>query len=143
MEPPEDKRTPLDSAEEVILRWDSTASEEVRERKRMIFESHATKSIAVQAVDEIQQSLSSASLSGDEQQSGNRANSTIQITLARPEDKFCNILLNHTSPIEPDSTSTSTDPSSSSLSSTGTPSGELDDLDDDHLSEEDEWKMRK
>jgi hypothetical protein len=117
----------------------------------MIFESHATKSIAVQAVDEIQQSLSSASLSSDQQQSGNRANSTIQITLARPEDVFCNILLmNHTSPIEPDSTATSADPSSSSLSSTGTPSRELDDLDDDHLSEEDElhrkkdeWKMRK
>jgi len=52
MEPPEDKRTPLDSAEEVILRWDSTALEDVRER--MIFESHATKSIAMQAVDEIQ-----------------------------------------------------------------------------------------
>jgi len=34
MEPPEDKRTPLDSAEEVILRWDSTALEEERERER-------------------------------------------------------------------------------------------------------------
>jgi exocyst complex protein 7 len=95
----------------------------------------------------------SASLSGDEQQSGNRANSTIQITLARPEDEFCNILLNHTSPIEPDSldsTATSADPSSSSLCSNGTPSTELDDLNDEHLSEEDElhrqkdeWKTRK
>jgi exocyst complex protein 7 len=70
--------------------------------------------------------------------------------LARPEDEFCNILLNHTSPIKLDSTATSADPSSSSLSSTGTPSAKLDDLDDDHLSEEDElhrkkyeWKMRK
>jgi len=116
MELSEDKRTPLDSVEEVILRWDSIASKEVRERERerMIFEE-------VQAVDEIQQSLWSASLSGGEQQSGNRAISTIQITLARPEDEFCNILLNHTSPIEPnslDSTATSVDPSSSSLSST-------------------------
>jgi hypothetical protein len=36
MEPPEDKRKPLDSAEEVILWWDSTASEEVSERENDI-----------------------------------------------------------------------------------------------------------
>jgi exocyst complex protein 7 len=139
MEPPEDKRTPLDSAEELILRWDSTASEEARER--MIFESDRDEvDRYLQAVDEIQLSLSSASLSGDEQQSGNKANSTIQIAMARLEDEFRNILLNHTSPIEPDSlhsTATSADPGSSSISSTGTPSAELDDLDYDHLSEED------
>jgi hypothetical protein len=34
MELSEDKRTPLDSVEEVILRWDSIASKEVRERER-------------------------------------------------------------------------------------------------------------
>jgi len=141
----------MEPPEEVILRWDSTASEEVSERER---ERENDIRIPRDEVDRsadrgwIQQSLSSASLSNDQQQSGNRANSTIQITLARPEDVFCNILLmNHTSPIEPDSTATSVDPSSSSLSSTGTPSRELD---DDHLSEEDElhrkkdeWKMRK
>ncbi|XP_059457216.1 exocyst complex component EXO70A1-like [Corylus avellana] len=139
MEPPEDKRAPLDAAEEVILRWDSTASEEARER--MIFESDRQEvDRYLQAVDEIQLSLSSVSLSGDEQQSGNKANSTIQIAMARLEDEFRNILLNHTSPIEPDSfdsTALSADPGSSSRSSIDTPSAELDELDDDHLNEED------
>jgi exocyst complex protein 7 len=53
MEPPEDKRTLLDSVEEVILRWDSTVSEEARER--MIFESNRDEvDCYLQAIDEIQ-----------------------------------------------------------------------------------------
>jgi hypothetical protein len=63
--------------------------------------------------------------------------------MARLEDEFCNILLNHTSSIEPDSLdsiATSADPGSSNLSSIGTPSIELD---DDHLSEEDDLHRKK
>jgi hypothetical protein len=66
--------------------------------------------------------------------------------MARPEDEFCNILLNHTSSIEQDSLdsiTTSADPGSSSLSSIGTPYIELNNLDDDHLSEEDDLHRKK
>jgi exocyst complex protein 7 len=66
--------------------------------------------------------------------------------MARLEDEFCNILFNHTSSIELDSLDSiaiSADPGSSSLSSIGTPSIELDDLDDDHLSEEDDLHRKK
>jgi hypothetical protein len=67
--------------------------------------------------------------------------------MALLEDEFRNILLSHTFAIELDSldsTATSADLGSSSLSSTDTPSVELDELVDDHLSKEDELhrKMR-
>lgn len=137
MEPPEDSRLPLDAAEKIILRWDSTASEEARER--MIFESDRQEvDRYLQAVDEIQRSLSSTTLSGDDSQSANKVNSTIQIAMARLEDEFRNILLSHTSPIEADSlTTTSAEPGSSTHSPAASPSTELDDLVDDHFGEED------
>ncbi|KAF5466353.1 hypothetical protein F2P56_016284 [Juglans regia] len=138
--PPEDSRIPLDSAEKIILRWDSTASEEARER--MIFESDRQEvDRYLQAIDEIQRSLSSTSLSGDDSQGSNKVNTTIQIAMARLEDEFRNILLGHTSPIETDSFTSTTgiDPSSSTLSfsSITTSPTELDDLVDDHFGEED------
>lgn len=140
MDPPEDNKAPLDAAEEVILRWDSTASEEARER--MIFDSDRQEvDRYLQAVDEIQRSLSSTSLTGDEQQSGSKVNSTIQIAMARLEDEFRNILLSHISPIETDSLdytpTAASDPGSSSPFRPDTPPAELEDLDDDHLNEED------
>ncbi|ONI23220.1 hypothetical protein PRUPE_2G175900 [Prunus persica] len=92
--------TELDAAERIILLWDSTASEEARER--MIFEGHRDEvDRYLQAVDEIQRSMSSASLVSVDDQT--KLNSAIQIAMARLEDEFRNILLNHTSPIEPDS----------------------------------------
>lgn len=98
----------LDAAERIILRWDSTASEEARER--MIFEGHRDEvDRYLHAVDAIQRSMSNASLTSEDEQA--KLNSAIQIAMARLEDEFRNILLNHTSPIEPDSLNS--DPSSS------------------------------
>ncbi|CAI0419213.1 unnamed protein product [Linum tenue] len=50
------------------------------------------------AVDEIQRSMSSASID----QAQDKVNSAIQIAMARLEDEFRNILLSHTAPIEED-----------------------------------------
>ncbi|KAG6665031.1 hypothetical protein CIPAW_02G134100 [Carya illinoinensis] len=137
--PPEDCRIPLDAAEKIILAWDSTACEEARDR--MIFESDPQEvDRYLQAVDEIQRSLSSTSL---DSQSGNKVNATIKIAMARLEDEFRNILFTHTSPFETDSfTSITVDPSSSVHSSSSSsfnsatprsPSAELGDLVDDHF----------
>ncbi|XP_050380672.1 exocyst complex component EXO70A1-like [Argentina anserina] len=100
--------SPSSPPERIILRWDSTASEDARDR--MIFEGHRDEvDRYLHAVDEIQRSMSSASLAEDAQ---GKLSSAIQIAMARLEDEFRNILLNHTAPIEPDSL-TAADPSSS------------------------------
>ncbi|KAJ6704184.1 EXOCYST SUBUNIT EXO70 FAMILY PROTEIN [Salix viminalis] len=111
MEPPENYSTatsfsvPFEDAHEIILRWDSTASEEARER--MIFDGDRQEvDLYLQAVDEIQKSMSSTSISSDhhdQDSNDNRVNSAIQIAMARLEDEFRNILINHTSPVEVDS----------------------------------------
>ncbi|KAJ0006833.1 hypothetical protein Pint_29186 [Pistacia integerrima] len=91
MEPPESyvENTGFESAEKIILRWDSTASEEAREK--MIFEGDRYEvDRYLQAVDEIQRSISSTSISDDAQ---TKVNSAIQIAMARLEDEFRNILL--------------------------------------------------
>lgn len=98
MEPPGNDSLPFESAKEIILRWDSTVSEEARER--MIFDSDRQEiDLFLQAVDEIQRSLESATIADDQ----TKANSAIQIAMARLEDEFRNILIAHTSPIETDS----------------------------------------
>ncbi|CAL0307886.1 unnamed protein product [Lupinus luteus] len=89
---------PLSAAEKVILRWDSTASEEAREK--MIFDCDRHEvDLYLQAVDEIQRSISSTSISDDT----NQVNPAVQIAMARLEDEFRNILISHTIPIEADS----------------------------------------
>ncbi|XP_068334921.1 exocyst complex component EXO70A1-like [Pyrus communis] len=121
--PPPPMLQELDAAENIILVWDSTASEEARER--MIFDGQRDEiDRYLQAVDEIQRSLSSATLSSEGEQS--KLNSAIQIAMARLEDEFRNILLNHTTPIEPDSLS-SADPSSSTHSCVADSSSEFED----------------
>lgn len=85
----------FDSAEKVIIRWDATASEEAREK--MIFNDPQEVKLYLNAVDEIQKFVSS----GGEIE--NRANSAIQIAMARLEDEFRNILVSHSSPINSDS----------------------------------------
>ncbi|KAF4368907.1 hypothetical protein F8388_021519 [Cannabis sativa] len=88
MEPPEDANLGLDEAEEIILRWDSTASEEAREK--MIFEGNRDEvDRYLLAVDQIQRSISSVSISDDQA----KVNSAIQIAMARLEDEFRNILI--------------------------------------------------
>ncbi|CAN6701290.1 unnamed protein product [Malus baccata var. baccata] len=121
--PPPPSLQELDAAEYIILLWDSTASEEARER--MIFDGHRDEiDRYLQAVDEIQCSLSSATLASEGEQS--KLNSAIQIAMARLEDEFRNILLSHTTPIEPDSFS-SVDPSSSTHSYVADSSSEFED----------------
>ncbi|EOY27297.1 Exocyst subunit exo70 family protein D2 [Theobroma cacao] len=118
MEPPESSNKDshgYELAEKIILRWDSTASEEARER--MIFETDRQEAdLYLQAVDEIQRSLSNASISSSSNNAADdqsKVNTTIQIAMARLEDEFRNILITHTSALETDSLF---DPMSSSIS---------------------------
>ncbi|KAL6496919.1 hypothetical protein OROGR_028848 [Orobanche gracilis] len=93
MEPPESSAA---AAEKVILRWDSSVSEEARDK--MIFSGDRLETDRyLDAVDELQKSLASAALSFS---SASAASSTLQIAMARLEDEFRSILLSHTSPIE-------------------------------------------
>lgn len=93
MEPPES--ITLDAAEKIILRWDSTASEETRDR--MIFEGDRREvDQYLQAVDEIQRSMSAATISDGD----SKENIAIQIAMARLEDEFRSILISNTSPLE-------------------------------------------
>lgn len=98
MEPPENTAGAIESAEKIILRWDSTASEEARER--MIFDSERQEiDRYLQAVDEIQRSMESVTVTDDQ----NKVNGAIQIAMARLEDEFRNILISHTGPVEAES----------------------------------------
>lgn len=109
MEPPGDDENSVgfESAERIILRWDSTASEDAREK--MIFESDRQEAqLYLQAVDEIQRFLSNTSLSDDQSKA-----TTIQIAMARLEDEFRNILITHTAAMETESLA---DPASASSS---------------------------
>ncbi|KAJ0264025.1 Exocyst subunit Exo70 family protein [Hirschfeldia incana] len=106
MEPPGlDSDGSLETAERIILRWDSTASEETR--GKMIFQSDRDEvDRFLRAVDEIQRSVSSLSFSSppssvDDQEV--KANSALQIAMARLEEEFRSILLSQTSAFEPDS----------------------------------------
>ncbi|EOA30121.1 hypothetical protein CARUB_v10013231mg [Capsella rubella] len=114
MEPPENSidsdGSKLESAQRIILRWDSAASEEAR--GKMIFQSDRDEvDRFLRAVDEIQRTLSSISFSSSSSSSAAaavddhevKANSAIQIAMARLEDEFRNILLSHTTVFEPDS----------------------------------------
>ncbi|KAG6581772.1 Exocyst complex component EXO70A1, partial [Cucurbita argyrosperma subsp. argyrosperma] len=109
--------------EEIILRWDSAAPEELKDK--MIFDSDREEiDRYLQAVDEIQRSMSSASISDDQ----NKVDSTMQIAMARLEDEFRYILSSHTTPIEVESL---TDPSSSSRSMSTTESCVFEDENDE------------
>lgn len=132
MEPPEESKIGLEEAEQIVLRWDSTASEEARDN--MIFGGDRLEvDRYLNAVDRIQRSMSSVSISDDQA----KVNSAIQIAMARLEDEFRNILLIHTTPIEADSLS---DPSSSThsaaTSSGGAASADFEDDPDEDKDEE-------
>lgn len=118
----------LESAEKIILRWDSTASEEARERIIFDGDRHEIEQY-LQAVDEIQRSMESATI-GDHEQS--KASSAIQIAMARLEDEFRSILIAHTAPIDDDFLS---DPSTSALSTLRSDST-CSDLPEDEVHEE-------
>ncbi|XP_071733524.1 exocyst complex component EXO70A1-like [Rutidosis leptorrhynchoides] len=111
MESPEIERIPIEKAQQIILRWDSTVSEEAR--TRMIFETDRREvDQYLQAVDEIQRSTT---LSSHDQ--SNKVNTTIQIAMARLEDEFRNILITHATPIETESLTESTHSTSRTTSS--------------------------
>ncbi|CDY61474.1 BnaC03g78240D [Brassica napus] len=77
----------LETAEKIILRWDSTTSEEAKEN--LIFQSDREEvDRYLQAVDEVQRLVSSVSISDSD---------------SRHEDELRNILLSQTSTFEPDS----------------------------------------
>lgn len=123
MEPPENYSGGFEEAEKIILRWDSTASEEAREK--MIFEGDREE------VDRYLKAIDQLSISDDQ----DKVNSgTIQIAMARLEDEFRNILLNHTTPVELDSLAAA-DPSSS-----GSGAEFLDDLDQENQDNQDPMK---
>ncbi|XP_022889213.1 exocyst complex component EXO70A1-like [Olea europaea var. sylvestris] len=99
----------FDSPEKIILRWDSTVSEDARDK--MIFEGDRHEiDRYLQAVDEIQKSLESTTVSES-------SPSVLQIAMARLEDEFRNILLSHPNPVETESL---IDPTISSIHSAGT-----------------------
>ncbi|CAO2824691.1 unnamed protein product [Amaranthus hypochondriacus] len=89
----------IESPEKIILRWDSTVSEEARDK--MIFSGDRQEvDRYLKAVDEIQRSIQSLTISSPS--SGDSNPNTIQIAMARLEDEFRNILLSHSSPVDSD-----------------------------------------
>ncbi|XP_043721913.1 exocyst complex component EXO70B1 [Telopea speciosissima] len=135
MESPESVSMDFGAAEKLILRWDSTASEEARER--MIFDGGDRQEAHryLRAVDEIQRSMESVTVSGDGSSRGGgdsgKVNGAIQIAMARLEDEFRNILITHTNPLEIDSLLESNSFSTHSSSSRADGAGELE-ADDDY-----------
>ncbi|KAH7856934.1 hypothetical protein Vadar_007103 [Vaccinium darrowii] len=87
----------FESAESIILKWDSTSSEE------KIFDGGNRHVIDqyLSAVDEIQRSLESGTLT-DKPDHQSKAKTAIRIAMARLEDEFRNLLTAHASPIETD-----------------------------------------
>nr|GLL24814.1 exocyst complex component EXO70A1-like [Ipomoea trifida] len=72
MEPPGNDAVAFESAEKIVLRWDSTTSEEAREK--MISEGDRQEiNQYLQAVDEIQRSMESTTLLDDNQSKANSA----------------------------------------------------------------------
>ncbi|KAI3684141.1 hypothetical protein L6452_33360 [Arctium lappa] len=139
MESPENHRIPLEKAEQIVLRWDSTVSEEAR--ARMIFEGDRQEiDNYLQAIDEIQRSMESTTLSDDDD-SKKVTTTTIQIAMARLEDEFRNILISNATPIETDSLTESI--SSTHLTSrTSSSIGEFPDADDYSTRGEDDTVSR-
>lgn len=105
----------LASAEEMVLRWDSSSSEAVRQS--MIWEGPPDEAASyLQAVDEVQrlmESLESLSLTendNDDNDNNNinggelldRAQNVLQIAMARLEDEFHNILVQQSEIFEPE-----------------------------------------
>uniref|UniRef100_A0A803KQZ2 Exocyst subunit Exo70 family protein n=1 Tax=Chenopodium quinoa TaxID=63459 RepID=A0A803KQZ2_CHEQI len=94
----------VETAEKIILRWDSTVSEEARDKMIFSGDRHEVDRY-LRAVDEIQRSLHSLAISSPSSTvgAGDRNPNTIQIAMARLEDEFRNILLSHSSAVDSDS----------------------------------------
>lgn len=107
-----DQLTPLEQAEQIILRWDSS-------KPRMIFDSDNRHDIDnyLSAVDLIQQSTNGKITENNGQST--KVNTLIQIAMARLEDEFRNILISHTTPLEHDSVNVLTESDEDSVDSNG------------------------
>ncbi|KAK9047879.1 hypothetical protein SSX86_033159 [Deinandra increscens subsp. villosa] len=91
----------LQKALQIVLSWDFTVSQDARARR--IFQGDRQEiDEYLQAVDEIQDSMESTTVSDDSEQS-KKVNATIQIAMARLEHEFRNILMSHAIPIETES----------------------------------------
>lgn len=142
MEPPENRSLAtqyledtaggIEAAHKLIMRWDSTASEEARER--MIFDGDRREvDRYLRAVDEIRRSSAESDPSG-----------VIQIAMARLEDEFRNILVTHSSPVDTDALSDHFNSLNISFDSRAAEFGDDDEEDDDNsLDNEDPRKFRK
>lgn len=109
-QPDTNNSIPLETAQQIILRWDATASDDAR-----IFDSDRFD------IDRYLQAVDRIHLSDDHQ--SNEVNSTIQIAMSRLEDEFRNILITHANPID------SSDSLTDSLSSTRNSFNDLPDYD--------------
>ncbi|XP_076930147.1 exocyst complex component EXO70A1-like isoform X1 [Bidens hawaiensis] len=93
MQPP--LENDVTAAEQIILRWDSTAS-------GMIFEGDRGEvKRYLQAVDQMLISIKTTTSSSNNQQT--KVNNILQIAMARLEDEFRNILITNSTPIETES----------------------------------------
>ncbi|KAG5523593.1 hypothetical protein RHGRI_035406 [Rhododendron griersonianum] len=90
----------FESAENIVLRWDATSSDEARDRTIFAGGDRHVIDHYLNAVDEIQRSLESGTLTESDNQS--KAKTAIRIAMARLEDEFRNLLTAHTSPIGTD-----------------------------------------
>lgn len=142
MEPPENRSLAtqyledtaggIEAAHKLIMRWDSAASEEARER--MIFDGDRREvDRYLRAVDEIRRSSAESDPSG-----------AIQIAMARLEDEFRNILVTHSSPVDTDALSDHFNSLNISFDSRAVEFGDDDEEDDDNsLDDEDPRKFRE
>lgn len=106
-----DQIMPLEQAEQIILRWDSS-------KPHMIFDSDNRHDIDnyLSAVDSIQQSTNGKITENNDRSA--KVNTLIQIAMARLEDEFRNILISHTT-LELDSVNLLTESDEDSVNSNG------------------------
>ncbi|KNA20375.1 hypothetical protein SOVF_053310 [Spinacia oleracea] len=105
----------VETAEKIILRWDSTVSEEARDKMIFSGDRHEVDRY-LRAVDEIQRSLHSLAIASPSSGNSDRNPNTIQIAMARLEDEFRNILISHSSAVDSETLLVDTPRSNSSSS---------------------------
>lgn len=91
----------LDSAEDVVMQWDSATSDQARQS--MIWDCPRDEAVAyLEAVDEIQTALESLSVSQSNTRELNRAQNLRQLAMARLEEEFRHLLLAYSDSIDPE-----------------------------------------
>ncbi|XP_024377993.1 exocyst complex component EXO70A1 isoform X2 [Physcomitrium patens] len=91
----------LNSAEDVVMQWDSNSSDHARQSK--IWEGLQHESDAyLEAVDEIQTALESLTVGGNNQKELTRAQNLCQLAMTRLEEELRHLLLTCSEPIDPE-----------------------------------------